>query len=92
MLLFPCSSQSFPCCPVLVYFSTFEPIELTQDSVMQQAGVPMLYDTASNERLPPCLYICSVENVLGRAPLFLCFVEDKSPHDFTPLQGRSASW
>ena len=41
----------------LVYFSTFEPIELTPDSIMQRAGVPMLYDSASNQRLP-CFYIC----------------------------------
>jgi hypothetical protein len=27
-----------------VYFSKFEPIDLTQDSIMQRAGVPMLYD------------------------------------------------
>ena len=34
----------------LVYFSTFEPIELTPDNIMQpeRAGVPMLYDSASN--------------------------------------------
>jgi hypothetical protein len=41
----------------LVYFSTFEPIDLTLDSIMQQAGVPMFYVSASNPRLP-CLYIC----------------------------------
>ena len=52
-----------------VYFSTFEPIELTQDSIMQQAGVPMLYDSANNPRLP-CLYICPVTNLLGCAPSF----------------------
>ncbi len=28
----------------LVYFSTFKPINLTPDSIMQQARVPMLYD------------------------------------------------
>ena len=55
----------------LVYFSTFEPIELTPDGIMQRAGVPMLYDSASNSRLP-CLYICPVANVLGRAPLIPC--------------------
>jgi hypothetical protein len=38
----------------LVYFSTFEPIDLTSDSIMQQAGVPMLYDSASNQHMP-CL-------------------------------------
>ncbi len=53
----------------LVYFSTFEPVELTPDSIVQQAGVPMLYDSASNPRLP-CLYICPVANVVGRSPSF----------------------
>ena len=61
----------------LVYFSTFEPIKVTPDSVMQRAGVPMLYDSASNPRLP-CLYICPVTNVLGRAPLIPCFVGGNS--------------
>ena len=69
----------------LVYFSTFEPIELTPDSIMQKAGVPMLYDSASNPRLP-CLYICPVSNVLGRAPLIPCFIGGNShptiPHRF----------
>ena len=69
----------------LVYFSTFEPVELTPDSIMQRAGVPMLYDSASNPRLP-CLYICPVANVLGRAPLIPCFIGGNShptiPHRF----------
>ena len=67
----------------LVYFSTFEPIELTPDSIMQRAGVPMLYDSASNPRLP-CLYICPVANVLGRAPLIPCFISryPTIPHRF----------
>ena len=57
----------------LVYFSTFEPIELTPDSIMQRAGVPMLYDSASNPRLP-CLYLCPAANVLVRAPLIPCYI------------------
>jgi hypothetical protein len=65
----------------LVYFSTFEPVDLTPYSIMQRAGVPMLYDSASNPRLP-CFYICPVANMLGRAPLIPCL----------PLQGRSAYW
>ena len=69
----------------LVYFSTFEPIKLTPGSVMQRAGVPMLYDLASNPLLP-CLYICPVTNVLGRAPRIPCFVGGNShpiiPHSF----------
>ena len=69
----------------LVYFRTFKPIKLTPDSIMQRAGVPMLYDSASNPRLP-CLYICPVANVLGRAPLIPCFIGGNShptiPHRF----------
>jgi hypothetical protein len=61
----------------LVYFSTFEPIGLTPDSIMQRAGVPMLYDSASKPRLP-CLYICPEANVLGRAPLIPCFIGGNS--------------
>jgi hypothetical protein len=37
----------------------------------------MLYDSGSNPRLP-CLYICPVENVLGRAPLIPCFIGGNS--------------
>ncbi len=69
----------------LVYFSTFEPINLTPGSVMQRAGVPMLYDSASNPRLP-ILYVCPVTNVLGRSPLIPCFVGGNRnptfPHSF----------
>ena len=80
----------------LVYFSTFEPIELTPDSIMQRAGVPMLYDSASNPRLP-CLYICPVANVLGCALLIPSFIGGNQhptiPHRFkdnTRLRDASA--
>jgi hypothetical protein len=55
----------------LVYFSTFEPIDLTPDRIMQRAGVPMLDDSASNlnPRLP-CLYICPVAKCWGTPPSF----------------------
>jgi hypothetical protein len=33
---------------MLIHFSTFEPINLTPDSIMQKAGVPMLYELDSN--------------------------------------------
>jgi hypothetical protein len=61
----------------LVYFSTLEPIDLTTDSIMQRAGVPLLYDWASNPRLP-CLDICPVANVLGRVLLIPCFIGGNS--------------
>jgi hypothetical protein len=73
----------------LVYFSTFEPpIDLTADSIMQRAGVPMLYDSASNPRLP-CLYICPVANVLGRAPLIPCFIGGNS-HPIIPYRFKDS--
>jgi hypothetical protein len=78
----------------LVYFSTFKPIALTPDSIMQQVGVPMLYDSASNQRLP-CLYICPVANVLERAPLILCFIGGNShptiPHSFKDDRGLGSA-
>jgi hypothetical protein len=61
----------------LVNISMIEPIDLSPDSIMQQAGVAMLYDSASNLHLP-CLYICPVANVLGRAPLIQCFIGGNS--------------
>ena len=76
----------------LVYLSTFEPIKLTPDSIMQRAGVPMLYDCASNQRLP-CLCICPVVNVLGASAAHsVLHWRRQSPHDSTSLQGRSSPW
>jgi hypothetical protein len=71
-----------------MYFSTFEPINLTPNSVMQKAGVPMLYDTASNPRLPS-LYICPVANVLGRAPLIPCFINGNT-HPTIPYKFKNS--
>jgi hypothetical protein len=62
----------------LVYFSTFESSDLTPDSIMQRAGVPMLYDSASNPCLP-CLYICPVANVVEHASFSAeCFIGGNS--------------
>ena len=55
----------------LVFFNTFEPISLTPDSCMQQKGVPMLYE--QSRTVLPSLYVCPVENVLGRVPLIPCY-------------------
>ena len=76
----------------LAFFSTFEPVDLTPNSVMQQEGVPMFYDSASCTALP-CLYICPVKNVLGRVPMIPCFVAGNTqptiPHGFA-RGGRAA--
>jgi hypothetical protein len=55
---------------------------------MQLAGVPMLYDTASDQRLP-CLYICPVANVLRRAPLIPCFI-DCNTHPTIPYKFKNS--
>jgi hypothetical protein len=56
----------------LVFFSTFEPIDLGRDSVLQRNGIPMLYERAASQL--PTLYVCPVENVLGRVPLSPCYM------------------
>ena len=58
--------------PSLVFFSTFEPISLAPDSSTQRNGFPMLYKRASSQL--PTLYVCPMENVLGKVPLIPCFL------------------
>ena len=77
----------------LVFFSTFEPISLTPDSCMQRKGVPMLYERAASQ--VPSLYVCPVENVLGRVPLIPCYLNGNSvntiPHCFRGKIPREAA-
>jgi hypothetical protein len=77
----------------LIFFSTFEPISLTPDSCMQRKGVPMLYERAASQ--VPSLYVCPVENVLGRVPLIPCYLNGNSantiPHCFRGKIPREAS-
>ena len=68
----PAGRQVLPQGGSLVFFSTFEPISLTPDSCMQKNDIPMLYERASSQL--PTLYVCPVENVLGRVPLIQCFL------------------
>ena len=74
----------------LVFFTTFEPITLTPDSVMQRNEVPMLYEAARDQI--PTLYLAEVERMLGRVPMIPCFLEGQSvntiPHSY---RGRDLS-
>ncbi len=70
----------------LVYFSTFEPIDLTPGSIMQRAGVPMINDSAINPRLP-CFYICPCWRAPPHSVLHL---RQQSHHYPILLQGRLA--
>jgi hypothetical protein len=56
----------------LVFFSTFEPTSLTLDSCMQQKGVTLLYERSAT--VLQSLYVCLVENVLGRVQLIPCYL------------------
>jgi hypothetical protein len=73
----------------LVYFNTFEPIELTPDSIMQRPGLPMLYDSASKQRV--LLHLPGGKRAGARPPHSVLRQRQPSPHYPTPLQGRSAS-
>ena len=77
----------------LVFFNTFEPISLTPESCMQRKGVPMLYERAASQ--VPSLYVCPVENVLGRVPLIPCYLNGNSvntiPHCFRGKIPREAA-
>ena len=77
----------------LVFFSAFEPISLTPDSCMQRKGVPMLYERAASQ--VPTLYVCPVENVLGRVPLIPCYLNGNTintiPHKYRSRIPREAA-
>ena len=70
----------------LVFFSTFEPITLSPDHIMQaQKKVQRLYKRSEKEL--PTLYICPVENVLGRVPLIPCYMTGNT-HPTIPYRFR----
>ncbi len=77
----------------LVFFSTFKPICLTLDSCLQRKGVPMLYEQAAKE--VPTLFVCPVENVLGRVALIPCYLNGNTantiPHKYRSRIPRKAS-
>jgi len=71
----------------LVFFSTFEPISLTPDSCMQRKGVTMLYERSAT--VLPSLYVCHVQNVLGRVPLIPCYLNGNTSNTI-PYRYRGA--
>ena len=67
----------------LVFFSTFEELNLPMKGPMEDAGVVKLYEPSTT----PCLYVAPVENMVGRVPLIPLFLADNStptiPHMFS---------
>jgi hypothetical protein len=75
----------------LVYFSTFEPIDLTPDSIMQRAGGPCSM-TLPATRACPASTSARWPTFWARPPGSVLYQRQQSPHDPIPLQGRSAYW
>jgi hypothetical protein len=67
----------------LVFFSTFETLDLSIHGPMEDAEVLKLYDPSPI----PCLYVAPVANMLGRVPLIPLFLAGNStptiPHKFS---------
>ena len=65
--------------------NTFDPIDLSQQSIMAKKGIPMLCEDAPSQL--PTLYICPATNVLGRIPLIPCYMDGQThatiPHRFS---------
>ena len=67
----------------LVFFSTFEELELPIHGPMEDAGILKLYEPGPI----PCLYIAPFDHMVGRVPLFPLFLAGNStptiPHKFS---------
>ena len=67
----------------LVFFSTFEELKLPITGPMEDAGVVKLYEPSPT----PCLYVAKAENMVGRVPLILCFLDGNAtptiPHKYS---------
>ena len=70
----------------LVFFSTFEDLDLPGSGPMQARGVRKMYEPSPT----PILYVGPVSNVLGRVPLMPLFLRGNStltiPHQLRHLQ------
>ena len=73
----------------LVFFSAFEDLLLRITGTMESRGVRKLYEPSPI----PTLYVGRVEDVLGRVPLFPCFLDGNLtstiPHKYAARQGRA---
>ncbi len=73
----------------LVFFSPFEDLYLQTSGTMETNGIRKLY-----ERSPvPTLYVGRIEDLLGRMPLFPCFLDGNTtstiPHKYAPRQKQA---
>ena len=71
----------------LVFFNTFDPIQLSPESVMHEKDVPMMCEDAPSQI--PTKNLCPVTNVLGRIPLIPCYM-DGQKHQTFPYRFRKS--
>ena len=71
----------------LVFFSTFELIKLTPDSILQRHCVPMLFEASGTD--VPTLYLAPLKNVLGRVPLMPCYLRGNDTLTILPCISNS---
>ena len=71
----------------LVFFNTFDPIQLSPESVMHEKDIPMLCEGAQSQI--PTMYICPVTNVLGRISPIPCYM-DGQKHPTVPNRFRKS--
>jgi hypothetical protein len=71
----------------LVFFSTFEELDLPINGPMEGAAVLKLYEPSPT----PCLYVAPIDHVLGRVPLMPLFLAGNStptiPHSLSRFKG-----
>ena len=76
----------------LVFFSTFEELNLPMKGPMEDSGVVKLYEPSPT----PCLYVAPAENMVGRVPLIPLFLAGNStltiPHMFSKQGCRLPIW
>ncbi len=67
----------------MVFFSTFEELDLPIHGPMEDAGILKLYEPGPI----PCLYVAPLDHMVGRVPLFPLFLAGNStptiPHKFS---------
>ena len=73
----------------LVFFSPFEDLHLQTSGTMETKGIRKLYEPSP----VPTLYVGRIEDLLGRVPLFPCFLDGNTtstiPHKYAPRQKQA---
>jgi hypothetical protein len=69
----------------LVFFNTFEELNLPIKGPMEDAGVVKLYEPSPT----PCLYVAPAENMVGRVPLMPLFLAGNATPTIPHLYSKS---